>query len=361
MKNYLIVLTLLFLSSCSDEKTDTNVQQYAEPHERLILNINSQNKNFDVWYGVSTAQENKDYALLIDKKRYSNIELKTHLNDLKFTIPENELKRILGHIIYVNKFYKNDEELLANHVSGLLIYYVDDKDNLGTLSFEKKNSKIQNISDLSVKIKNIAFDDIYSISQFFSKNQKTSAIVTLNKSIYSEKSWNSKRFDKVINKFKKKSSNPNNELLANDCDSPCSFPCDDNPISGNRCVIQEKPGGGNERYICSCFCAVEAVNELTPTKDLDESDLYSFRDYFLNNPQKGQTYIQHYYEFSEHFSGNISISEAINIATLGESIIPKLKYFYNNQQNNLILYDNNLRDDLINVINDFKLKQMIHL
>ena len=87
----------------------------------------------------------------------------------------------------------------------------------------------------------------------------------------------------------------------------------------------------------------------------NENDLYEIRDEFLYESKKGKKYIDYYYKLSDHFQGNISISDVKKIIDIGNKVIPKLGLL--NENNNFKSRDpiinKETESDLLNLINTF--------
>ena len=76
-------------------------------------------------------------------------------------------------------------------------------------------------------------------------------------------------------------------------------------------LLKKRPIG--EKYTCSCICAgksiIKEANNIGLKVFFNENDLYEIRDEFLYESKKGKKYIDYYYKLSDHFQGNISISD----------------------------------------------------
>lgn len=354
MKKIMILLLMLStIFSCTENNHISENNDIAQPHQISELVIGMNTVRFNTWFGESVAQENTNYNLLISKNRFPNYILQQFINDLSLSIKKDNL---LGLIIYTNSHYVDKSNLESSTIVGVLCYYTNSKNNLMVDYFNYKGNFIKGLHS---KVKNIAFDDIYTVGNIHSNNKPISAIVIFNEDLSYDKSWLSKSYKKVIDNFIKESKfNQRTSFYKSKCKTPYPFPCN-GVFKGNRCIPQEKPGG-IVRYICACICAGKRLIQLNENSGrnsfFSEDDLYSFRDDFLASSSKGIQYIEDYYRLSDYFLDDISVQDAIEIVRIGNEIVPKLKHFSSSQENDIILYNNSLKVDIINLINSFSKK-----
>ena len=364
MKNLFFTLTLvsLFIISSCSTKDDNNIlnsinQQDTTKGAHQITNLNlfDNKETFSTWFGDSVDSEDKNYSLLIANNGFLNGEL---INIVSIFEPKkkkslNEIN-ILGSVLYSTKHYLPKGTFSLSDINGVLIFFIDKNEKLYAKTLIKKGNSYNEVKGLSSRIKNITFDDIYSISELIPRNKSDliSAIVLFNKNLSYSSSWFTKNYSKTIEKYKKSIS-----FKSSSCDKPCRFPCD-GVFNGNRCIVKERPIG--EKYNCSCICAgkstIKESNNIGLKVFFNENDLYVIRDEFLYESKKGKKYIDYYYKLSDHFQGNISISDVRKIIDIGNKVIPKLGLL--NENNNFKSQDpiinKETENDLLNLINTFK-------
>ena len=308
------------------QKNTENKQQYSnDPHQQTSLSFKEEEIVFSTWFGESSEPENLNYSLLIANKRLSDDNLTDLMKELNIS-REGELKTMtpLGLVIYSNKHYLPKDDFSMTGVKGAMLFFLDKRKKLFAKSFINKDHSLREIKALSSRVKNIAFDDIYSLAELIptGKTEQISAMVFFNEDSSYRSSWYAKNYERVINEYKRIIN-----YRRDDCEKPCRFPCD-GIIKGSQCTFQEKPGG-LERYICTCFCAARnAISQVTRRglkTNFSEKDLYSLRDDFLVNSKKGIKYIDYDYELSSYFKDKMELGKIIEIVSLGNEIIPNLR------------------------------------
>lgn len=166
MKKIMILLLMLStIFSCTENNHISENNDIAQPHQITELVIGMNTVRFNTWFGESVAQENTNYNLLISKNRFPNYILQQFINDLSLSIKKDNL---LGLIIYTNSHYVDKSNLESSTIVGVLCYYTNSKNNLMVDYFNYKGNFIKGLHS---KVKNIAFDDIYTVGNIHSNNK----------------------------------------------------------------------------------------------------------------------------------------------------------------------------------------------
>lgn len=166
MKKIMILLLMLStIFSCTENNHISENNDIAQHHQITELVIGMNTVRFNTWFGESVAQENTNYNLLISKNRFPNYILQQFINDLSLSIKKDNL---LGLIIYTNSHYVDKSNLESSTIVGVLCYYTNSKNNLMVDYFNYKGNFIKGLHS---KVKNIAFDDIYTVGNIHSNNK----------------------------------------------------------------------------------------------------------------------------------------------------------------------------------------------
>lgn len=346
---------LIFISSCANSNNTDCVTCDTKSKRQVNFIVGEKESVYNLWdERDDTDGVNINYSLMIPKDgRVASKEISSILKYYNLVDVIDEQKNngyeIMSIILFTKQNTSENKKLLVNGINGLLVYF---KNNNSILSkvYNIQDSNLLNIKELNSTPKRITSNAYYYCSKIFGGyHQKVAALVYINSDIVYPTNRKGDDFELILKKYIEKI---NTNISSKEKEAiKCSFPCSSTPSS----YCGEL--GGN--FSCNIVCRIPAAKGIIENSGntflINVNDLYDFRDNFLNQKSKGQTYLQYYDEISYQLVDNLTLSislDGMNIAI--SHVIPAIDKLMNYPNSNTVLYDSNAKNDIVNFLNNIK-------
>lgn len=349
----LCFLVLIFSYSCENDQQNNDCET-CKTENHISSKVN--------FYGNS-----------FNSKKYKNSELNlnfyhtnTTINEKLYTfIDDIDIKKVIdlndGEIVAINLITNrlnpssNYEEynLNKNNILGLILY-LKNNNNIVLKFFKYIDNELQEQSFSNYKLSTITSNQIFKITDLFFENLEKDVFLFVDNSYRSVEDYNNKEINREL-EILYYSRNEYNRIGPETCGSPCTA------NNGSECGLNNA-----EEWFCrkdeNCP-KDDQEEELTPPERLNynlmgiTNDLYDFRNNYLKSYNGGQKIIDDYYDLGQTLSLSYHTLEQARVTfnLLSSDIIPMINSLKNNPHGNTILINNQLKDKIVNYLQNIKI------
>ena len=364
---FIAISSIIVINSCKPNQAECQSCTTASDlvvKAKFSTELGNQEFPTDLWFVKQ--KQNYMYADAITPSNSKFTNLSNNLSSkLNLTIPTDEI--LLAYGIFLNGLLQNNLVIDKENINGLCFYTY--KSNKLKIQVYKKNAQgeFKVITQLSSKVDAISINLIHSLNLNIIKpaGASTTYLITNNdklelldkvKNSYDELTPNIKRYLANYSGVSTNSATAssvyeefNSEELM--CFSPCA-------TKGGPGCVRGKTSSSCKGGCITMLVVADVANRGTWSDDslsmtVKPLRLYDIRDGILDNSDIGRRYIDDYYYLGDLLYSRIEPQDyliALRRLPIIYAIFDKIK----NGDANEVVYTNEIRDELINVVQHFK-------
>ena len=263
---------------------------------------------------------------------------------------------IFAYALYYDTIITKNYLVTDQQIKGVSVFSVKGRRIIHHLFMKNEICEFYEVENVRVAVEGISEAHLhYYLENYVFTNTQNKTVITTKGNFANEIYKRIKKYKTSFRYEVKNTSKENTPGSTPECNS--YFRCAWFP-SGIRMPCVEGFGGKPE---CSGRCAAQQMVSELELENISQSAfininlMYSFRDDFLDNYNKGNEYIDNYYFLSEEFKDNISISLALKTALFFFDFNSVMAAFVN-PENHLteIMFTEELTQDLLDLLDDYE-------
>ncbi|MBL7712831.1 MAG: hypothetical protein JNL13_10215 [Chitinophagaceae bacterium] len=334
---------LFYILSCRKDNNTCKSCMVRNDYQIVPTKILGLNVDFKMYRDSA-----KNYNLLFKKEtEVSNFSsILSALNTFESIKSELQNNHIAAIVLFSNQQVLKDLELNPSQIAGVMVYFKNSTKNMMTVRvFKLQDQNPIEYENLAARTLFLSTNDIHDLASKLFQTKTSVALINyqlLPKGPVMKMDFQTKL--ERLNLSLSKTTVPNQP---HQCSAPCS--------SGQGyCTASESQNGG-EKWNCwstqGCKKTDADIRGRGYMQDRNQNDsLYAFRDDYLYNTVKGQSYIHSYYALCESFStDSMSFSFSIETLDIVEShVLPIIGYLKNHSNSQEILINGAAKTNLVN-------------
>lgn len=352
---FITIASSIILISCN-KKIKCSTCEMRKDFIESTIKLEASDYNFKIYSNSSSGQP--DFG-------YTNTEANPLVNSLiqKFTLKEiNSLDnpKIASVIVYYNDNVSFNSTIVEEKINALLIYIIEGE-NYKTYVYERNLGNSFNfLSNLNLKTNYISSNDAFNLNDKVLSSKSKSILAFNNYKILLKTKNEVTRFQRMLslpNLTFNSISKPNQT-----CGTPCladmpNAHCEAYGDEGYACWAHQ--GGGDCLTIMILDALMEEEVDLSAF-DLDNDliTLYSFKDDYLSETEKGKEIIDLYYILSGRIPFDIFTTSygLDSYRLISTTVVPLVNQLLANPQSTNVLIDDTTRDLLLDYLTTLKSK-----
>jgi hypothetical protein len=352
IKVLLIFMVLISFSSCKKECSIGCEPKEPDSINNITFNLNGKSIQSD--YFLYKGIQNGKYREMASRASDENVfRLVKEYCESKNISLGNE---IFAYALYYDTIITKNYLVTDQQIKGVSVFSVKGRRIIHHLFMKNEICEFYEVENVRVAVEGISEAHLhYYLENYVFTNTQNKTVITTKGNFANEIYKRIKKYKTSFRYEVKNTSKENTPGSTPECNS--YFRCAWFP-SGIRMPCVEGFGGKPE---CSGRCAAQQMVSELELENISQSAfininlMYSFRDDFLDNYNKGNEYIDNYYFLSEEFKDNISISLALKTALFFFDFNSVMAAFVN-PENHLteIMFTEELTQDLLDLLDDYE-------
>ena len=302
-------------------------------------------------------RENSFFLQYKSEKDFSKLE--AFLAELEVDrLLNNELNNSIVNsiIIFSNEKPTVEFKLKSQSVQGVLFYLINNAGQMRTLLINTEGGEPAIMKKFSLNTEILTTNDIVDISKQGFAAKAVSATAFINFGSLPKKNLQISNLQKelAVQKINLSNAKVTAQGPAHYCDV---VTCES--ASQGYCTAQESQSTG-EYWFClftseEQLCPKRVTNTTSPegmNTEVQDDSLYSFRDNYMASRVKGAVYINRYYQLSELMEiDSLDIPFCLSTLSVVENkILPIINSLKSNPTSSTILYNTQVKDDIVNYL-----------
>ncbi|MCL2245567.1 MAG: hypothetical protein FWC10_00400 [Lentimicrobiaceae bacterium] len=352
----IVVMAILIIFTMCKRETDcsTCVPRLPDVTAQISFNLMGEiiNSDFNINKG-KVGENNREGAWRTPDDKLFQFVKKYSINN---NIPIDN--HIFTFVLYYDTLITSLLNVTDEHIKGISYFRIEGRRLMHHLFVKNGKSEFQEIENVRVAVPYVSpvHIDFYLDNYVFTDSENKN-----NKSDFLIMSSFMKEVEKNIKKYR---TNPNRfeiiQTVASTRQPSGNGHCANNyqcPPGGDRSCGYSSAGSACGSDICS---VAEADNTLTVAQKIERTfiniDLmHTFRDVFLYNSTKGETYVDDYYYLSGEYEGKIGLSLAVQTALFFRKFNPVMEACVNpNGRQSEIMFDQTLIQSLLELLDEYE-------
>ena len=358
----LIIGTAIFVS-CNNSKVDNRKKCSWEVYSTEGIKLNLMDKTID--YEVVIRKKETERMSIEDACQKTTEKVFQYFN--KYCVGKGLVfdGKPMYFVIYYNEHITQSLSITDEHIKGISAYTVEGDNIMHHLYVRDEQSNFYEAENANVAVPAVTLNHIF----FYLENYVFTDVQTEIQNVstigiegdFALKIDKIKKYERTPMRFEKsvKRRSPETHLQyagggygCSDCPPDIGgmckklpgdiwYHCNENPL--------DEPGGGCTANEIAMYHGEHFGYAFDPEL------MYAFRDYFLSNYDKGQIYIDNYYDLGLEWVGNITFELAIETAKVLINFNPVMRAFlYPDKYMDEIMFTDELSDALLNLLDSYE-------
>jgi hypothetical protein len=257
-------------------------------------------------------------------------------------------------VLYYNEPVSQTFAVTDENIRGISLYYINKKKIMHLLFMKNEQSEFYAVENTKVPVLGVTSNHInYYLENYVFKDPQNKSYINISGNLAVDVWKNRNKYKRPPLQFElrisKKQVRPQGATCGGDCAAGggICLAVDDGYGTSYGCVLTGCVGA-REFSILSEANMVERM-----FFDLDL--MYTFRDDFLYNSEKGEDYIYNYYLLSEEYQNSVGIPLALQTALFFKNFNPVMEAFVN-PENHLteVMFTDELTNSLLNLLDKYE-------
>ncbi|MCL2246881.1 MAG: hypothetical protein FWC10_07205 [Lentimicrobiaceae bacterium] len=352
VKTIAVMAILVIFTMCKRETECTKNCVVPPPDAKELVAFDLMDKSIQAecsfYKGIDNGYSREIVFLSLDHERlFQFIRMYCISNNI---IVNNQT---MAFVLYYDSIVSQSYKIIDEHIKGISIYNVEGRKIMHHLCIKNEKSDFYEIENVNVAVPFLTTNQVhFYLENYVFSDPQNKSFISIMGDFSDEVNKNIRKYNTRMRYEVKASKAPIGGIAFGSCGSPCPV-----RIPNMGCKYDKWDYGECVEGHC---VARAADSRLTVAQKIERTfiniDLmHSFRDLFLYNSEKGETYVDNYYYLSGEYEGKIGLSLAVQTALFFRKFNSVMEACVNpGGRQSEIMFDNTLTQSLLELLDEYE-------